>query len=71
MFRKIRKMNYSWGEPSSSSALICGAEINYSILFVDSIRPAYVIPKLLEKAGLTANDIGVWEIHEAFAVSRI
>jgi len=31
------------------------------------LGPAYVIPKLLEKAGLTAKDIGVWEIHEAFA----
>lgn len=31
------------------------------------LGPAYVIPKLLDKAGLTMNDIGVWEIHEAFA----
>jgi len=31
------------------------------------LGPAYVIPRLLEKAGLTADDIGVWEIHEAFA----
>jgi len=31
------------------------------------LGPAYVIPKLLDKAGLTMNDIDVWEIHEAFA----
>ncbi len=31
------------------------------------LGPAYVIPQLLEKAGLTLNDIDVFEIHEAFA----
>lgn len=32
------------------------------------LGPAYGIPLVLEKAGLTLNDIDVWEIHEAFAV---
>uniref|UniRef100_A0A0K0EJT4 acetyl-CoA C-acyltransferase n=1 Tax=Strongyloides stercoralis TaxID=6248 RepID=A0A0K0EJT4_STRER len=31
------------------------------------LSPAYVIPKLLDKNGLSINDIDVWEIHEAFA----
>ncbi len=31
------------------------------------LGPAYLIPKLLEKAGLTIADIDVFEIHEAFA----
>lgn len=31
------------------------------------LGPAYGIPKILKKAGLTAKDIDVWEIHEAFA----
>jgi len=31
------------------------------------LSPAYVIPKLLEKAGLKLSDINVWEVHEAFA----
>lgn len=31
------------------------------------LSPAYVIPRLLEKNGLTLNDIDVFEIHEAFA----
>uniref|UniRef100_A0A914XNA2 acetyl-CoA C-acyltransferase n=1 Tax=Plectus sambesii TaxID=2011161 RepID=A0A914XNA2_9BILA len=31
------------------------------------LGPAYVIPKLLEKAGLSLKDIDVFEIHEAFA----
>ncbi|ETN86386.1 hypothetical protein RB195_010842 [Necator americanus] len=31
------------------------------------LSPAYVIPKLLQKAGLGLNDISVFEIHEAFA----
>lgn len=29
--------------------------------------PAYAVPMALERAGLTWNDIGVFEIHEAFA----
>uniref|UniRef100_A0A7E4VH59 acetyl-CoA C-acyltransferase n=1 Tax=Panagrellus redivivus TaxID=6233 RepID=A0A7E4VH59_PANRE len=31
------------------------------------LSPAYVIPKLLDKAGLTLQDVDVFEIHEAFA----
>lgn len=33
--------------------------------------PALTIPLLLKKAGLTAADIGVWEIHEAFAAQVV
>ncbi|MFP4040937.1 MAG: thiolase family protein [Desulfosudaceae bacterium] len=31
------------------------------------VGPRYAIPKLLDKAGLTVDDIGLWEINEAFA----
>lgn len=31
------------------------------------LGPAYATPKVLEKAGLTLKDIGVFEFHEAFA----
>jgi acetyl-CoA C-acetyltransferase len=31
------------------------------------IGPAFAIPKLLKKTGLGINDIGLWEINEAFA----
>jgi acetyl-CoA acyltransferase len=31
------------------------------------LGPAYVIAKMLDRTGLTLNDIDVWEIHEAFA----
>lgn len=31
------------------------------------LGPAYAIPKLLKRTGLTLNDIDSWEIHEAFA----
>ena len=31
------------------------------------LSPAYATPKVLEKAGLSLQDIDVWEIHEAFA----
>lgn len=31
------------------------------------LGPAYGIPKLLKKTGLTLQDIDCWEVHEAFA----
>jgi len=35
------------------------------------IGPVYAVPKLLDRAGLTMNDIGLWELNEAFAVQVI
>ena len=35
------------------------------------VGPRYAIPKLLEKAGLKVDDIGLWEINEAFASQAI
>jgi acetyl-CoA acyltransferase len=35
------------------------------------IGPVYAIPKLLKKHGLTVDDIGVWELNEAFAVQVV
>ena len=32
------------------------------------IGPVYAVPKLLKRAGLTVDDIGLWELNEAFAV---
>lgn len=32
------------------------------------IGPVYAVPKLLERNGLTMDDIGLWELNEAFAV---
>jgi acetyl-CoA C-acetyltransferase len=32
------------------------------------IGPVYAVPKLLRRAGLTVEDIGLWELNEAFAV---
>jgi acetyl-CoA acetyltransferase family protein len=31
------------------------------------IAPAFAIPKALERAGLDATDVDVWEVHEAYA----
>ncbi|XP_012274276.1 trifunctional enzyme subunit beta, mitochondrial [Orussus abietinus] len=31
------------------------------------LGPAYAIPKILDKTGLKVDDVGVWEVHEAFA----
>ncbi len=31
------------------------------------VGPRYAIPKLLDMAGLSVKDIGLWEINEAFA----
>ena len=35
------------------------------------IGPVFAVPKLLERAGLKIDDIGVWELNEAFAVQVI
>jgi acetyl-CoA C-acetyltransferase len=35
------------------------------------IGPAFAVPKLLERHGLTVNDIDLWELNEAFAVQVI
>jgi acetyl-CoA C-acetyltransferase len=35
------------------------------------IGPVFAIPKLLKQQGLTVNDIGLWEINEAFACQVI
>ena len=32
------------------------------------IGPVFAVPKLLEKNGLTMDDVGLWELNEAFAV---
>ena len=32
------------------------------------IGPVYAVPKLLQRFGLTVEDIGLWELNEAFAV---
>jgi len=35
------------------------------------IGPVFAVPKLLERNGLTMDDIGLWELNEAFAVQTI
>ena len=35
------------------------------------IGPVYAIPKLLQRTGLKVDDIGLWELNEAFAVQVI
>jgi acetyl-CoA C-acetyltransferase len=35
------------------------------------IGPVFAVPKLLDRAGLTIEDIGLWEINEAFASQAI
>jgi acetyl-CoA C-acetyltransferase/acetyl-CoA acyltransferase len=35
------------------------------------IGPVYAVPRLLERAGLTVDDIGLWELNEAFAAQAI
>jgi acetyl-CoA C-acetyltransferase len=32
------------------------------------IGPVFAVPKLLEQHGLAADDVGLWELNEAFAV---
>jgi len=35
------------------------------------IGPVFAVPRLLERAGLKIDDIGIWELNEAFAVQVI
>lgn len=35
------------------------------------IGPIFAVPKLLKRAGLSVDDIGIWELNEAFAVQVI
>lgn len=35
------------------------------------IGPVFAVPKLLKRAGLTVDDIGIWELNEAFAVQVV
>lgn len=35
------------------------------------VGPIYAVPKLLRRAGLTIDDIGLWELNEAFAVQAV
>jgi acetyl-CoA C-acetyltransferase len=35
------------------------------------IGPVFAVPKLLDRNGLTVDDIGIWELNEAFAVQVI
>ena len=35
------------------------------------IGPVFAVPKLLERHGLTVDDIDLWELNEAFAVQVI
>lgn len=35
------------------------------------IGPVFAIPKLLERHGLKMDDIGLWELNEAFAVQTV
>jgi acetyl-CoA C-acetyltransferase len=35
------------------------------------IAPIFAVPKLLEQHGLTIDDIGLWELNEAFAVQTV
>ena len=51
--------------------------LDYEIAGVDIfaegllMAPAYAIPRLLARNGLTLNDIDLWEIHEAFAAQLL
>ncbi|HEX2517946.1 MAG TPA: acetyl-CoA C-acyltransferase, partial [Castellaniella sp.] len=35
------------------------------------IGPVFAVPRLLQRQGLTVDDIGIWELNEAFAVQVI
>uniref|UniRef100_A0A8C6TI40 Trifunctional enzyme subunit beta, mitochondrial n=1 Tax=Neogobius melanostomus TaxID=47308 RepID=A0A8C6TI40_9GOBI len=52
---------------SEEKALAMGFKPKAYLSFVFVLRPTYATPKVLERAGLTMDDIDVFEFHEAFA----
>ncbi len=49
--------------------------INYAVVGLDpdimGIGPALAIPKVLKRAGMTQDQIGLWEVNEAFASQSV
>ncbi|WP_373318204.1 hypothetical protein [Planotetraspora kaengkrachanensis] len=35
------------------------------------IAPAWAMPKVIKAAGIAPDEIGVWEVHDAFAVQAL
>lgn len=63
--RKTQKINFSLG---NQFYIFMDFQYNFfELFFCLSFRPAYSIPKVLEKSGLSLKDIDVFELHEAFA----
>lgn len=52
-----------------------GRFVGYQVVGCDpdemGIGPALAVPKLLKRHGLTVDDIGLWELNEAFAVQVV
>ena len=63
------------GEASRRGLTPLGAYRGMAVAGLDpdemGIGPVYAIPKLLKTNGLTIDDIGLWELNEAFAVQVI
>jgi acetyl-CoA C-acetyltransferase len=55
-------------EPMAKIGVQCSVGIDPKYVL---IAPIYGIPKLLKKAGLTINDIDIFEINEAFSASSV
>ena len=55
-------------KPMAKLVAICSAGVEAERM---GFGPAVAIPKVLEEAGLKKEDIGYWEINEAFAVQYI
>ncbi len=55
--------------PGAARVKLLDYEIAGVDIFTEGLlmAPAYAIPRLLARHGLTLNDIDLWEIHEAFA----
>ena len=80
MLHKIQKINFYLGMMNHHLLLLLLMIIHFDLqkkkknhvpyfLLLDFFRPTYSTAALLDKTGLTLNDIDCFEIHEAFAVS--
>ena len=62
-------------EASRQGLPILGLFRHFSVAALEpdemGIGPVYAVPRLLERAGLTVEDIDLWELNEAFAVQTL
>ncbi len=65
----MQQINFdSWAGQAVALAHTRSSRTSDDLTQLEGIGPVYAVPKLLKRHGLTIDDIGIWELNEAFAV---